>query len=141
MSRPIASSSTHQRAGDLINERETHRVHFEARCGSRQLLSNCYGNSIASEQAINRLSHRVPFSLSTGNYQGIGKSMNRWQQERAVMDELLRMEEAGEVRQNADGKWEQTELGREVALQQLKEDYGIWAPLIRLLYRVKAWCL
>jgi hypothetical protein len=67
--------------------------------------------------------------------------MNRWQQERAVMDELLRMEEAGEVRQNADGKWEQTELGREVALQQLKEDYGIWAPLIRLLYRVKAWCL
>jgi hypothetical protein len=32
-------------------------------------------------------------------------SMNRWQQQRAVMDELLRMEKAGEVRQNADGKW------------------------------------
>jgi hypothetical protein len=26
--------------------------------------------------------------------------MNRWQQERAVMDELLLMEKAGEVRQN-----------------------------------------
>ena len=32
--------------------------------------------------------------------------MNKWQQQRAVMDELIRMEEAGEVRQNADGTWE-----------------------------------
>jgi hypothetical protein len=58
--------------------------------------------------------------------------MNRWQQQRAVMDELLRMEKAGEVRQNADGKWEQTELGRQVALQQLREDYGILATMLSL---------
>jgi hypothetical protein len=52
--------------------------------------------------------------------------MNKWQQERAVMDELLRMEEAGEVRQNPDtGKWETTELGRQVVFEQMQEDYGI----------------
>ena len=60
---------------------------------------------------------RVPNSLRTGNYQGIEiehrpcrapeETMNKWQRERAVMDELLRMEEAGEVRQNPDtGQWE-----------------------------------
>jgi hypothetical protein len=58
------------------------------------------------------------------------------------MEELLRMEEAGEVRQNPDtGQWETTELGREVAFAQMKEDYGILAPLVRLLDRVKAWRL
>ena len=52
--------------------------------------------------------------------------MNRWQQERAVMDELLRMEEAGEVRQNPDmANGRLTELGRQVAFEQMKEDYGI----------------
>jgi hypothetical protein len=55
--------------------------------------------------------------------------MNKWQQERAVMDELLRMEAAGEVRQNPDsGTWETTELGRKVAFEQMKEDFGILAP-------------
>jgi hypothetical protein len=49
------------------------------------------------------------------------------------------MEAAGEVRQNPDtGTWETTELGRQVAFKQMKEDYGIWAPLVRLLDRVKA---
>jgi hypothetical protein len=67
--------------------------------------------------------------------------MNKWEQQRAVMDELLRMEEAGEVRQNADGKWETTELGRQVALQQMKEDFGILAPLVRLFDRSRAWWL
>jgi hypothetical protein len=68
--------------------------------------------------------------------------MNKWQQERAVMDELLRMEEAGEVRQNPDtGQRETTELGRQVVFEQMQEDFGIWAPLVRLLDRVKAWWL
>ena len=69
--------------------------------------------------------------------------MNRWEQQRAVLDdELLRMEEAGEVRQNPDtGQWETTEFGRQVALKQMKEDYGILAPLVRLLDRVRAWWL
>ena len=33
------------------------------------------------------------------------------------------------------------ELGRQVAFEQMKEDYGILAPLVRLLDRVKAWWL
>ena len=65
--------------------------------------------------------------------------MNKWEQQRAVTAELLRMEAAGEVRQNADGRWEQTELGREVAFTQMKEDFGVWAPLVRLLDRMRAW--
>jgi len=69
---------------------------------------------------------------------------NKWQQIQAVTAELLRMEAAGEVRRvgkNADGVdvWEQTELGREVALKQMGEDFGVWAPLVRLLDRVRAW--
>jgi hypothetical protein len=68
--------------------------------------------------------------------------MNKWQRERAVMDELLRMEEAGEVRQNPDtGQWETTELGRQVAFEQTKEDYGVLAPFVRLLDRIRAWWL
>ena len=52
------------------------------------------------------------------------------------------MEEAGEVRQNPDtGQWETTELGRQVVFEQMQEDFGIWAPLVRLLDRVKAWRL
>jgi hypothetical protein len=58
------------------------------------------------------------------------------------MDELLRMEEAGEVRQNPDtGQWETTELGRRVAFEQTKEDYGVLAPYARLLDRIRAWWL
>jgi hypothetical protein len=49
------------------------------------------------------------------------------------------MEAAGEVRQNPDtGAWETTELGRQVPFEQMKEDYGILAPLVRLLDRMKA---
>jgi hypothetical protein len=48
------------------------------------------------------------------------------QRERAVMDELLRMEEAGEVRQNPD-TGQTTELGRQGAFEQTKEDYGVLA--------------
>ena len=58
------------------------------------------------------------------------------------MDELIRMEAAGEVRQNPNtGQWETTEFGRQVALQQMKEDYGIWAPIVRLFDRVRVWWL
>ena len=68
--------------------------------------------------------------------------MNKWQRERAVMDELLRMEEAGEVRQNPDtGQSETTELGRQVAFEQTNEDYGVLAPFVRLLDRIRAWWL
>ena len=62
--------------------------------------------------------------------------MNKWQQIQAVTAELLRMEAAGEVRQNADSTWKLTELGREVALKQMKTDFGVLAPLVRLLDRV-----
>ena len=34
-----------------------------------------------------------------------------------------------------------SELGRQVALQQMKEDFGILAPLVRLFDRSRAWWL
>ena len=66
--------------------------------------------------------------------------MNKWQRERAVMDELP--EEAGEVRQTPDtGQWETTELGQQVAFEQTKEDYGVLAPFVGLLDGIRAWWL
>ena len=66
--------------------------------------------------------------------------MNKWEQQRAVLDELLRMEEAGEVRQNPEtGQWETTEFGLQVAFQQMKEDFGMLAPIVRLLDRMRAY--
>jgi hypothetical protein len=51
-------------------------------------------------------------------------------------------QEAGEVRQNPDtGQWETTELGRQVAFEQTNEDYGVLAPFVRLLDRIRAWWL
>ena len=37
-----------------------------------------------------------------------------------------------------DGKWQLTETGQRVAREEMAEDFGIWAPLVRLLDRVKA---
>ena len=67
--------------------------------------------------------------------------MNRWQQQRMIIDEHIRMEDAGEAIQGDDGKWQLTPLGRQRALQEMKEDFGILAPIVRLLDRVKAWRL
>jgi hypothetical protein len=68
--------------------------------------------------------------------------MNRWEQQKAILDERLRMEAAGEVRQNPDtGQWETTEYGLQVAFKQMKEDFGIWASLVRLFDRLRAWWL
>jgi hypothetical protein len=67
--------------------------------------------------------------------------MNKWQQERAVVDEMLRMEQAGEVRyvgKNARGG-HLGALGKQRAFDEMKEDFGIFAPLVRLWDRVKAW--
>jgi hypothetical protein len=65
--------------------------------------------------------------------------MNKWEQQKVILDELLRQEKAGEVKQNADGTWTTTEYGRQVALQQMREDFGALAPLVRLFDRVRAW--
>jgi hypothetical protein len=55
---------------------------------------------------------------------GIGdRGMNRWQQHRTIMEELLRRERAGLVRQ-VGGRWHLTPLGRQKALEEMRETMG-----------------
>ena len=63
--------------------------------------------------------------------------MNRWQQERAIEAAFISMEAEG-LACKVDGKWQLTETGQRVAREEMAEDFGIWAPLVRLLDRVKA---
>jgi hypothetical protein len=64
--------------------------------------------------------------------------MNRWQRERAIMEELLRREREDLVRHIGGDRWQLTPLGRQKALEELRADYGVWAPLVRLYDRVRA---
>jgi hypothetical protein len=67
--------------------------------------------------------------------------LNEWEQQRAVMDEMLRMEREGLVRclgKDEEGidRWENTELLKPVVLAEMKEEFGVWAPLVRLFDRL-----
>ena len=115
------------------------------------LFGTVMGTGTASEQAINSFASSSIFPQNrelTGNWQehrpcrAPEETMNKWEQQRAVLDELLRMEAAGEVRQNPDtGQWETTEYGLQVAFEQMKQDFGALAPLVRLFDRIRAWWL
>lgn len=47
----------------------------------------------------------------------------------------------GKSNKSPDGQWETTELGQKMALEEMKEDYGIWAPIVRLYDKLRAWWL
>lgn len=64
---------------------------------------------------------------------------NRYQQQREIEGEFLRMESAGLAFKDADGHWQLTEAGHELARAEMAEDFGILAPLVRLLDRIRAW--
>lgn len=66
--------------------------------------------------------------------------MNRWQQEREVEAEFLRMEKDGLARQ-VDGEWQLTEAGERLTHEELKEAFGIRAPIIRWYDKLRAWWL
>jgi hypothetical protein len=67
--------------------------------------------------------------------------MNRWQQQQAIIEEFLQMEARGEAVYDAQAdRWELTEKGKQRALDEIAEDYGIiLAPIIRLYDRLRAW--
>jgi hypothetical protein len=67
--------------------------------------------------------------------------MNKWQQEREVMEELLAQEREGLMRcvgKNAQGEdlWELTEPGRRLAMEEMREEFGIWTPVVLFFMRI-----